>query len=454
MKANFIINIISILIISTILISCNKFLEKKSDSSLVNPLTLNDLQGMLDDFQTMNSQTISFGEASADDYFILTTTFNSLPLLQQQAYTWSVTTNNFPNDWGAAYNAIYNANYCLEQVEEITQTVQNALQWRNVKGSALFFRAFNFLNLLWTYSKIYDDLNSQTDLGIVLRLNSDFNKPSLRANVKSSYEQIISDLKVANEFLPENQLFITRPSKVASYALLARTYLSMSKYDSAFKYADLSLQIKGNLLDYNSDLIVPTSTRPFPTFESNEEIIFYTTMHNGYPVKAPGTALIDTTLYDQFMDNDLRKSIFFRNSGSHKRFKGSYASSPTTLFSGIGVDEVYLIRAECNARMGAVAEAVNDLNTLLEKRWVAGTFIPIVGSNMEEVLEIILIERRKQLLMRGTRWIDIKRLNKEGMGIIPIRKIEAEVYTLEPNESRYALPLPKDVIDITGMQQN
>jgi starch-binding outer membrane protein, SusD/RagB family len=63
-------------------------------------------------------------------------------------------------------------------------------------------------------------------------------------------------------------------------------------------------------------------------------------------------------------------------------------------------------------------------------------------------------ERRKELTMRGLRWIDIKRLNKEGAGIVLKRLIGDKTYTLQPNDPRYALPLPADIILNTGMQQN
>ncbi|MEO7586384.1 MAG: hypothetical protein ABIS74_25550, partial [Ferruginibacter sp.] len=50
-------------------IGCKKYLDVKSDSSLVIPSTLNDLQALLDDATNMNYNTPGFGGASADEYF-------------------------------------------------------------------------------------------------------------------------------------------------------------------------------------------------------------------------------------------------------------------------------------------------------------------------------------------------------------------------------------------------
>jgi hypothetical protein len=165
-------------------------------------------------------------------------------------------------------------------------------------------------------------------------------------------------------------------------------------------------------------------------------------------------AKIDSSLYQSYSTNDLRKQLYFKNNnnGSYA-FKGSYDGT-SLLFSGVAVDEVYLIRAECLARTGNTTAALNDLNTVLEKRWKKGTFIPFTASTPGEALTLILTERRKELLFRGLRWSDIKRLNKEGASITLKRILNGQSFTLQPNDPRYALPIPEDIIELTGMPQN
>lgn len=443
---------IILFVITANLISCKKYLDEKSDKSLVELKTLDDLQGLLNDEYIMNTFSPAFGESSADDFFLLPSVYNELDIINQQAYSWTLTNYSYINDWAYSYNAVYNSNYCLEQIERAQKNTQNENKWNTVKGSALFFRSYYFLQLAWVYAKAYDENTAQNELGIVLRLGSDFNKPSVRATIRETYNQILNDLKIANEYLPDLPEHPNNPSRAANYALLARAYLSMRKYDSAYKYADLSLQLESRLLDYNDASISRFSTVPFSPF--NKEILFYTTMSSSTTIKSPSKASIDTLLYDQYDNNDLRKAIFFRPFNGKQRFKGSYASGTTTLFTGIAIDETYLIRAECNARLGKVNEAMNDLNALLEKRWANGTFVPVSATSQERAIEMILKERRKELLMRGLRWADIKRLNKEGANITPKRIIGSQIYTLSPNDNKYALPIPKDIIDQTGIPQN
>jgi hypothetical protein len=441
-------------LISLVLFSCNKYLDKKPDSKLTVPITVNDLQALLDDEVIMTYQrTPSYGESSADDYYLQDNIFDIITLIDRNTYTWTNKVYSFPNDWANTYHPIYNSNYCLEQVNEIPVTLSNELKWKNIKGSAYFFRAYYFLNLAHVYAKSYNDKTANTDLGIVLRLSSDFNIPSVRASVKATYEQIISDAKTAAGLLQDFPSHKQRPSKIAAYGLLARTYLSMGIYDSAYKYSNLCLVLDNTLIDYNDATKVAVNA-PVPFKPFNEEVIFFNTLSTTHTNVLPLAAKIDTTLFKSYDDNDLRKSVFFY-SNSGWAFKGSYAADATALFSGIATDEMYLVRSECSARLGHLTEAMDDLNSLLIKRWNKTVpFIPYTATDAQDALNKVLNERRKELVMRGLRWSDIKRYNLAGASITIKRMVHGETFQLEPNDSRYALPLPDDIIKQTGMSQN
>ncbi|MEO9020992.1 MAG: RagB/SusD family nutrient uptake outer membrane protein [Ginsengibacter sp.] len=447
--------LIIILIISGFT-SCRKYLEKKSDNTLTVPTTLADLQGILDYTNDMNLQTTpGFGESSADDYFISESDYDSYTIEGQKIYTWNRGDYNFQNSWSRAYTPIFNSNFCLDQIDKIPITDHSKLQWNNVKGSAMFYRSYYFLGLLWDFSKAYDSATYNRDLGIVLRLSSDFNIPSKRSSVKECYDQVIEDAKESVNYLPDNAINLLRPSKIAAYGLLARAYLSMRVYDSAFKYANLCLQMNRNLIDYNGDPDIDgsiESSTPFKKF--NKETIFYTEMDQDDLLNNSWIGKIDTLLYSEYDNNDLRKKAFFAPADNYYKFKCIYTGDIYYYFTGIATDEIYLIKAECEAREGDVQTAMDDLNALLVKRWQSGTFVPLLASDRTEALTIILKERRKELLDRGLRWIDIKRYNKEGANIILTRQMKGQTYTLQPGANYYALPLPADIIRATGIPQN
>lgn len=434
--------------------ACKKFLDKKSDTSVVVPTTLTDLQALLDYSSRMNLlRTPSFSEASSDDYFILDATYNGFELERQSLYIWNRMPYNFINDWSVAYEPVYTSNYCLEQSQKIPVTASTISQWNNVKGSALFFRSYFFLGLTRSHAKAYDKDSADKNLGIVLRLVSDFNVPSVRATVKQCYEQIIKDTKEAVLYLPDHPIHCMRPSKAAAYGLLARTYLSMRQYDSSFKYADLSLQLKNNLIDFNGDPdIIANVNAAVPFRQFNKETIFYTEMSGLSSANSISRARIDTVLFSAYNSNDLRKKAFYKLTSPYYQFKGSYTGNTNQYFTGITTAEMFLTRAECYARLMNTTAAMNDLNTLMQKRWSNLVLYPVISAlDPADALNKILLERRKELYMRGMRWMDIKRLNKENANIILTRKIGSQTFTLLPNANYYALPLPDDIIKLTGI---
>jgi starch-binding outer membrane protein, SusD/RagB family len=454
--------LIKFFFILTILISltsCKKWLDERQNDSLAVPTSLKDLQALLDDKANLNEKiTPSMLEASADDYFLLQPEYNVLSANKSRIapYSWDTNPFNIENDWKVCYYPVYVANLCLQQVDKIRRTDFNALEWDNVKGSSYFLRAYFYLELLWNYSKAYDEATADVDLGIVLRLTADVNDNSIRSNVKQSYLQVLNDAKNAINFLPNQSIHCLRPSKAGAYGLLARTFLSMRQYDSAFKYADLSLQIYNELIDFNhdSDIVSDFSTFTPPFKKYNKEIVFYTMMNFLHGSYLPTYAKVDTVLYSSYKPTDLRKKAFFRAQNNYYSFKGTYAFALESQFTGIATDELWLIRAECLARKGDKDAALFNLNELLGKRYANIGFIAVTANNSKEALDIILNERRKELLMRGLRWMDLKRYNKEGANISLKRIINGQSVILPPNDNRYAQPIPEEIINLTGMPQN
>jgi starch-binding outer membrane protein, SusD/RagB family len=435
----------------TAVCSCKKYLDAKPDQSLQVPSSVADLQALLDDGNYMNSQNgISFDESSADDFFITNDVYNQLDKPNRDTYIWNNKNySNTNNDWFNLYNIINVANVVLDNISRIPGNEGNLAAWGNAKGSALFFRANALLHGAFIFCKAYDASTAAQDYGMALRLTSDFNLSSSRSTLHETYARIVEDLHDAAGLLPGVPVHVLRPSRSSAYALLARTYLSMRRYDSCLKYADLALQIKSTLVDFNT--LSVSASYPFRRY-SPEDMFDDVTVQSNYYASSKYYGRIDSTLYNSYEDNDLRKVIYFKTEADGYSFKGSYARSIP--FIGIATDEVYLMRAECYARLGNTDAALNDLNTLLVTRWAAGTFVPFTASSAPDALAIILQERRKELLFRSLRWMDIKRLNKDGAGIILTRVIGGTTYTLPPNDNRYALALPADIIRLTGMPQN
>lgn len=443
-------NMVVMLLLLSSLVSCNEFLDEKSNFGLQSPNTLESLQGILDNSNDMNMNVPSFGDIHSDDYFFTKKEYNAAGEQARGFYTWASISYNYPNDWSLLYIPVYQANVVLDELPKIngSKDLKN-----EIRGSALFYRAYQYLQGLWIYAKVFDTQTSSTDPGIVLRLTSDQTIVSKRRNVAECYNQVIADFELAASLLPDIAESPMRPSKIACFSALSRLHLAMGKYESAFNYADKVLQLKSDLIDYN-DFTQSDILKPYPIPRLNKETIFYAQLTTSNPNLHPSYGLVDTTLYASYSDNDLRRSLFFKARNGYYSFKGSYTSA-FNLFGGMAVDELLMIRAETNIRLGRVEQGLQDLNTLLIKRIKKNQYIPYAGLNGKDALKLVKNERRKELLMRGLRWMDIKRYNKyDNDNLKLIRIIEGKNYELLPNSNKYALPLPNDIIQITGMEQN
>jgi len=429
-----------------ILSGCKKFLDKKPDAALVIPEKPADLQRLLDHNNYLNNVYIGWGESSSDNVYVTDADFNSLIEGARNTYTWGdeLFYDQSPNAWSKYYSFIYFANTALQELAKMSYTTADKAVYDNVKGSALAIRAYSFLHLLQLWSPAYTPANDNNPYGIPLRLDPDFNIPSVRATVGAGYRQVISDLQSAIPYLPLVPQHRMRPSRPAAYALLAQTYLSMGVFDRARLYADSCLQLQNALIDYNT----LNAAAQFPISDQNQEVIWY--MYG--PNILSDFAKIDSVLYRSYATNDLRRTIFFTGSTT-TRFKGNYTGSGFT-FAGIATDEIYFIRAECAARAGDVPAALQDLNAVLQKRWKSGTFVPFTAATATDALELVLAERRKELVYREARFADIKRLNALGGQISITRKINGATMVLPPNDNRFCLPIPQNVIIVTHMPQN
>jgi tetratricopeptide (TPR) repeat protein len=442
---------------SMILFSCKKnWIEDNSNKALDVPNATVDFQALMDNATLiMNDSRPNMGEVSADDYYVSYTLWQTWPPQYRNASVWEKeiynnTLTDNPN-WNNSYREVFYTNVVLDGIDKVSSEELNTPAWNNVKGSAYYYRAEAFFNVTQLYTKPYS-LSISDYPGIPLRLNADPNETSVRSTLQNTYKQIESDLLNAVDYLPVNPLYKTRPSKPAVYALLARYYLVKQEYANALKYADLCLKLYDSLLDYNT--LNASAAYPVPAF--NKEVIYQATLQDDPLLNV---VFVDSNLYKSYDNNDLRKKIFFKiNTSGQATFCGNYtggSASPTSkAFGGIATDEVYLTRAECYARTGNITAAMNDLNSVMSKRWKAGTFIPFTATGTTEALTHILRERRKETLFRGLRWLDLRRLNNEGANITLTRNLNGQQYTLTPNDTRYVLPIPPDVISMTGMAQN
>jgi hypothetical protein len=437
------------------LTACDNFLDEKASKRISTTTSVGDFQALLNNYGILNANFISAGDVSSDDFYLSDQDYNGLIYdSDKRLYTWQPDYVTRPqsssgDEWYNTYRAIYISNSVLKGIEENNFKGELA---NNIRGQALVFRAARYLDGVQVWCKAYHEEHSETDLGMVLRLDPDMNLPSTRASVKETYEQIAIDLKEAIELLPAKQSSVTLPSKAAAAGLLARTYLLMAKYEGAADYAKMALKYKSTLINFNNLDSTKSYTIPLVD-EVSEETVFYNFMFFAAPTSA-SVAKISPHLLSMYKVGDLRKTMYFAtNNDGSKRFRGSHSGGSANA-SGVTVGELYLILSESLAQTNRLDEAAEVLNTLLLKRWTSGSFTPLKFLNRQQALDIIWAERRKELVFRGLRWGDIKRLNTAGAQISLTRTNSGSTYSLPSNDLRFAIAIPEDVISISGIPQN
>ena len=454
--------VVGLLLVVAGLGGCTKsFLSPKPNTSIVVPDSLSDFEGLLNN--NVMAQTTALPLLSADEYYYASYgSWEGTPTAtERNAYVWAEDLYNAENpidDWNVPYEQIFYANVILEGLPNIPVTANNTNQYNLIQGWAFFARGFALYNLVSEFAPLYDSNTATQDLGVPIRLTADVNVIEPRSSVKQTYAQVFADLAQADIYLPLHgpPSTLNVPSKIALWALYARIYLSISNYTQALTYADSCLLYDASLMDYNT--LDTTSIAPINTINA-ETLVFYTApaQYLATVIGAPAQSLIDTTLYQSYDSNDLRKHVYFFIRGGNVFMKKGYLGSTGGLypFTGLATDEVYLIKAECQARANNVAGSLQTLNTLLATRYATGTFVPYTAASAQQALSLIRAERKKELVWRGLRWPDLKRFNKEGQNVTTlVRYLDGQTYTLPPNDPRYVLPIPQYEIDQSGITQN
>jgi starch-binding outer membrane protein, SusD/RagB family len=247
-KSTFII--LSFLIVG---VSCKKFVDvdaplSKVDASVVYSNDASAIAVMTGLYNRMSSENnfatgqfsvSTLAAASADELKVNSTSIVTL----SQAYSNSFTSQNAPF-WTKIYNYIYTTNSVIEGVNAST-TISDPVK-EQLLGEAMFMRAFFHFYLVNLFGNV--PIAVTTDYRI--------NTTSSRDDKQMVYDQIISDLKAAQELLNKNFVGLdlkttsterVRPNKWAAMALLARVYLYVEDWANA---ESLATGVIGNTADF------------------------------------------------------------------------------------------------------------------------------------------------------------------------------------------------------------
>ncbi|MDQ0109702.1 hypothetical protein J2T02_004846 [Chitinophaga terrae (ex Kim and Jung 2007)] len=448
--------LVQLLLCCLALTSCDKYLDVTPKGKKLLT-TVADYDQWLNDESLIYGAGLPFGTLNmlGDNTDIVAITVPPR-LAEELVYTWaqqfSTDLSVAPIFWGEHYARINQYNTVLIGIDDAT--AGTAGQKRSLKAEALLGRSWEYFYLVNEYGKPYDSSTAAKDPAVPFVTSNDVSQtvPG-RSSVEEICQHIINDVNSAIPDLPaDNSANRFRGSKAAAYSLLARLFFYARNYTEARKNAELALaNSKATMLDFNGPM-------PSTDLLSTRSDVIY-----GRMVLGNSVAALD--FMRSFAPNDLRpRKLYYSTDGYTFTTRGATIFIPAYVnpmlqYTNIGtsVQELKLIIAECAARSGNLATALQQLDDVRRNRFAAASYVPYTSANQEEVLQEVLKERIHELPFSGLRWFDMRRLDKENrMGAVNRYDAAGNVIaTLPPHSNRYTLQIPVQVLSFNpGMQQN
>ena len=335
------------------------------------------------------------------------------------------------NTWLAGYRAINDANNVLSALGLV-----NANQANRVEGEAKFLRGTVYFDLVRLYGKAWNDGTPANNPGVSLILTptnliTTANNVS-RSSVAQIYDQVIKDLTVAEAKLPAfNSIFATQN---AASAMLARVYLQKGDYINALKASDkvIASNIQSLNTVYGDEF--PTNPNGPVALGNTKEDIFMIQVNATQGVNDFHTFFSTTGRSDIKITNnhlglyeagDKRFDLFYDVNG--RIFTGKFENAYGNVHI-IRLAEMYLIRGECNFRLGTTlgGPPEDDVNIIRNRAGLPSLLVVTLAD--------ILKERKLELAFEGFALHDAKRL-QNNVGALPFNSTKL-IYPIPDREIR------------------
>ncbi|MEO6683365.1 MAG: RagB/SusD family nutrient uptake outer membrane protein [Ginsengibacter sp.] len=435
--------------------ACNKYLDIKPKGYVI-PETVEEFERILNGESL--TKLLSDGiERMSDDFYDPTIIKDENILWRDyRLYMWLPDAYTTVEDyrgysyWDILYRRVYQYNAVINGIDNATGGT--AKRKAIAKARARTGRALIYYYIVNIYSKPYQVESAKTDLGIPLVTGVSIEEalPG-RGTVQQTYDFISKEITEALPDLPVSSISSFEITKGGGYGYLARAYLQMGEYAKAAEAADHALYYNDRLVDYNNeyqmsgDRFSLKSTSILLTAITHPE---NTLIHFFDYTRGMARKNMPNETAQLFDEKDLRRvNVLIENIGGEQI--NTYMASTLYDYSiGITTPEMYLIRAEGNAREGKIQLAMDDLNKLRKNRIKSDSYIDLTSNDKIDATRKILEERRRELLFKGVRWFDMRRLhNDPNYGFTPRHYLADGTYIeLKANSPRWVMTIPDPAV--------
>jgi tetratricopeptide (TPR) repeat protein len=293
------------------------------------------------------------------------------------------------------------------------------------------------------YALPWGAMAGNSQLGVVIRTKptkaeAEAFEKQPRNTVAEVYQQVIADLTSAAGKLPNDNG--TRVDKYTALAFLAKVYLQKGDYANALNASNQVIQSGNYRLNASVRAVFDNKNTAESVWEiqqndqnnagtSNDGLA---TFYASYPGIGRADIRIASAWVNSYDPSDLRKQEWYYT-GTGLRPGNLYTSKWKSFSQNlpvIRIAEMYLIRAECNLRLGSVTgdTPANDLSKI---RNPVRANLPVIAA---PTLAQVLNERFLELAFEGARIHDLKRL-------------QLPTGTFAWNDPKLVFPIPQREVD-------
>lgn len=330
--------------------------------------------------------------------------------------------------WRFGYRVMANANNIINNIDDITGPEEEK---NEIKGQALFYRAYAHFMLVQLYGERFDMNSSNDGLGVPIMLTTNQEEVP-RNTVAEVYQQIQQDIDQSIDLL-SNASSRNNKSHInlnVARGLKARIALTTQDWATASEQAGLAKE--GFTLMSGEQYMEGFNNISNPEWMwgsaqiADQTSFFYSFFaymsanFNSTNIRTNPKA-INSVLYNQISETDVRKDLWSESGAdtpippggarfpyTNRKFLVESSSSSIGDVPNMRAAEMYLIEAEAKARLGS-GDAADVLYTLVHER--DPNYQRSANSGQALVNEVLL-HRRIELWGEGFRFLDLKRLNQ------------------------------------------
>jgi len=383
------------------------------------------------------------------------------------------TMSNALSVYTAAYKLIRGVNNVIVSIPDDASPALLQL-----KGENLFLRAIAYQSLVKLFGRPYaQDKGNHAGVVIIEKPGSTLDRPTKRQTVKEVYDFMVNDLLKAEALMTIDNNSNALASKYAAQAMLSSLYLNTGDNAKAISYADKVIAGTSKFALAQGDAYKGY----FATNHSaDKETIFciknldgtgsgFYYYNQSYTVEK--FAAVSPPLWNLLNEGngDLRKNFYKSlktSDGETWNFTTKFVQNPAVNTSEkvssppiYRLAEMFLNKAEANAKLGKDQLALDDVNVIRKRAGLTGTDLYTLTNlrGRSTILQVVLDERRIEFAFEcGIRRDDLLRNNLPIIRTYGKPGIPGSNKTVQPTDARviYYLPLNETNGITNSLDQN